>query len=844
LLAQPTAMPVNSWLCNILTPALLLVSANIDAQDSTKIEKPSLVSTKVAAPPKIDGKLDDAAWQNAPIASGFITFLPEFGKSPSRNTEVKVVYDNTAIYIGAMMYDPDPSNINTQLSERDGGSNADNFLVGFDTYDDDLNGYRFTVSASGVQSDQRFGINSNGDMSWDAVWQSDVSITENGWIAEMKIPYSAIRFPSKPLQNWGLQFNRNINSTGELLIWSPVDPKIYGIINQWGSLTGLENIIPPLRLSLSPYLNAGFQWDPVSYDPVEYGRSEILNGGMDIKYGINESFTIDATLIPNFGEVQSDNVILNLSPFEQHFDERRPFFTEGTEIFNQTFNFISDNLFYSRRIGGLPYMYYDVYYNLGENERVIENPAETSLYNATKFSGRTDKNLGIGIFNAIAAEEYATIENIENGEKRSELTSPLTNYNMIVFEQSLKNNSKVSFTNTNTLREGIYRDANVSQGLFDITNKKHTWNWWGFGNYSQVFENTGGAETEPVDPKTGYSYIAGISTFIDKWNINFSHALTSPDYDHNDMGIQYGNNFTSNFLGFNYNNQEPKKGIFYNYNAWGNVSYNARVEPWHYEEMSTGIGFNGQFKNFWNAGANIFSKPFYYYDFYEPRFEGYKYYHHPYAFISVWGGTDYRKDFYYSLSMAGGESPYPKDPYVEMSHYLTWNMSDNMSLTYNLFMSKDRNNFGFVDYSFTDLDELTIYFGRRNITTVSQELSGKYIFGPKMNIIARARYYWGKVNYLQYYELEMDGGLDENTAFTGNYDINFNLFNVDFVYAWEFAPGSYLNVIWKNNIFQSDDIGTDNFFTNCRKTFETPQTNGVSLKVIYYLDYQYLKKKA
>ena len=185
--------------------------------------------------------------------------------------------------------------------------------------------------------------------------------------------------------------------------------------------------------------------------------------------------------------MQSDNVILNLSPFEQQFDERRPFFTEGTEIFNQTFSFLGDKLFYSRRIGGTPQFYYDIPYLLNDNEEVISNPYETSLYNATKFSGRTDKNLGIGIFNAVAAQEVAVIKDTISGEEREILTSPLTNYNMVVFEQSLKNNSKVSFTNTNTMRDGLYRDANVSQFLYDITNEKHNWNAWGFGNFSQVF---------------------------------------------------------------------------------------------------------------------------------------------------------------------------------------------------------------------------------------------------------------------------------------------------------------------------------------------------------------------
>ena len=350
---------------NSLSPLFFLVSflvtgETIFAQDT--IQRPSLQSTKITNPPKIDGKLDDGVWKNLPVATLDITWLPEYGKVPTRKTEVKVVYDNTAIYIGAMLYDSVPANINTQLSERDGQSNADNFTVGLDTYDDDLNGYRFIVSAAGVQNDQRISLNSNNDLSWDAVWESEVSITENGWICEIKIPYSAIRFPTTEVQNWGLQFNRSVNKTGEYILWSPVDPKIYGVINQWGSYLGLEKITPPLRLSFSPYINTGNQWTPISYEPVKYESAKILNGGLDVKYGINDSFTLDATLIPNFGEVQSDNVILNLSPFEQQFDERRPFFTEGTEIFNQTFSFLGDKLFYSRRIGGTPQFYYDIPY--------------------------------------------------------------------------------------------------------------------------------------------------------------------------------------------------------------------------------------------------------------------------------------------------------------------------------------------------------------------------------------------------------------------------------------------------------------------------------------------------
>ncbi|MBC8048501.1 MAG: hypothetical protein H7Y00_17005, partial [Fimbriimonadaceae bacterium] len=645
-------------------------------------------------------------------------------------------------------------------------------------------------------------------------------------------------------------FNRNVNNTGEYILWSPVDPNVYGIIAQWGALLNLENITPPLRLSFSPYLNAGYQWTPINDDPVEYSGESILNGGLDVKYGINESFTIDATVIPNFGEVQSDNVILNLSPFEQQFNERRPFFTEGVEIFSQMFNFLPYNMFYSRRIGGQPFLYYDVYDQVSADEEIIENPSEVSLYNATKFSGRTDKNLGIGILNAIAAEEYAVEESMETGETRKILSNPITNYNMIVFEQALKNNSKISFTNTNTLREGIYRDANVSQFLYDLTNKKKTWNLWGFGNVSQVYDKPKDESEENENiknnkPETGTSHAVGVSNFTGRWNFNISHELMTKTYDHNDMGIQFGNNFTNNFLGLNYNNYTPDSSSkFSNYNAWANINYRTQVEPLRYEEVSISLGFSGNFKkSFWNTGANIFSKPIYYYDYYEPRFEGYKFHHPSFVFLNMWLGSDYRKDLTFNWSVDAGESPIPNDPYIGGGQYINWNINDKFSIAHSLNISKDHSNFGFVDYDYDADDNPIIYFGRRNITNVDNEISTKFIFGPKMNIIARARHYWGKVVYLQYYTLLDDGEIANTDDLDGlNYDLNFNIFNVDFVYAWEFAPGSYMNLIWKNNIFQYDDLSADNYFDNVSKTFDTPQSNGLSLKIIYYLDYLYLKK--
>lgn len=822
-----TVKPAGIRVCTLML-CIVLMSHTVRA------EKVSLPATRASSAPKIDGDLNDDCWKNLPVATNFITLSPDFGKAESQHTEVKVTYDDQAIYIGAYMFDKEPALIKRQLSQRDASDAlADNFIVGFDTYNDGLNGYRFLVTAAGVQFDEKGSRSNEHDVSWDAVWQSAVSINKDGWACEIKIPYSAIRFPSKALQDWGMQFGRNITRLGELDLWSPVDPKVAGIITQWGKLTGLENIKPPLRLSFSPYLTAGYQVTPVGEDPVTYESDKLFSGGMDVKYGVNESFTLDATLIPDFGQVQSDNLVLNISPFETKFDENRPFFTEGTELFNQDRQNggNSPQLFYSRRIGGLPIYYGDVSSSLLNGEIITRNPTESKLYNATKFSGRTNSGFGLGILNAVARATYAEIKNEETGQTREMETSPVTNYNVIVFDQSLKYNSKISFENTNVMRSGSAPDANVSSMHYDLRNKKNSWENVGFGNLSMIF-NEGNKVT------TGGFYQLNLNQTKGKFNPFFWHELITPGYDQNDLGILFYNNQMTNGAGFNYNNQELKKGPFYNISFWYSLNQKMQVKPLRYQEWETDGGWYGTFKNFWSAGFSMYSKPFWYYDYYEPRVTGRYYHHYPFAYANIWGSSDYRKKISASLSLGYGDAPGPDNPFYELSWSLNYTVNDHFSVGAETYLGSDHGTKSYVDIDAED----NIIFGARNTATVSNNLRLRYTFNPVMNISFRARYYWSKVNWTTYYLLNEDGSLGA-TDYTGNNDINFNIFNIDAVYAWEFAPGSYLNVIWKNNIRQYDDRGMDTYFDNAGKTFQTPQTNGLSVKLIYYLDYLSLRKK-
>lgn len=451
---------------NYLFLPLLLVCVSLYSQNKT------IQAVKTTQAPKIDGNLDDAAWVNAPVLTDFIQNFPTYGLPVSKKTEVKILYDNSAIYIGAYLFD-DPTLIRKQITARDGESQSDvdYFSVFFDTYKDHQNGFQFLVTTANVQTDARLSPNSGGDFNsfgdktWDAIWDSKVSMKSDGWVVEMRIPYSSLRFAKKDVQDWGLQLLRFFRRNNESSYWNPVDPKVNGFVNQFGDMEGLKNILPPLRLSFSPYVTTGFRSTPQTSG---YLNDWLRNGGMDVKYGINESFTLDATLVPDFGQVISDNVVNNLTPYEVKFTEKRQFFTEGTEIFNKA------NLFYSRRIGATPSLYDSVKRFVAHNTNweIVRNPTLTQLYNASKFSGRTNKKLGIGIFNAITAPMQAKIHNINSGRDSLINTEPLANYNILVLDQALKGRSSVTFTNTNVMRNGDGRDANVTALDVALYNKK------------------------------------------------------------------------------------------------------------------------------------------------------------------------------------------------------------------------------------------------------------------------------------------------------------------------------------------------------------------------------------
>jgi len=304
---------------------------------------------------KIDGIPNEVAWKDAAVMTDMIEFRPTAGRHEeyANRTESYLMYNDEGIYFGGFCHERTKDSIATELKGRDGFGTNDYIGIIFDTYNDKLNGFEYFVTPLGDQWDAKMNPPSFDadmeDFTWNAVWQSGAVITDSGWTFEMFIPFSAIRFGKKEVQDWGFNITRRRRKTEQQNTWNPIDPNVNGFLTQEGIWQGVSNIKPPIRLQFSPYLSYYANHYPYNTKDQKNWTSQV-NGGMDLKYGINQAFTLDATLIPDFGQVQSDNQVLNLTPFEVKYNENRPFFTEGTELFNK------GNLFYSRRIGGSPYI--------------------------------------------------------------------------------------------------------------------------------------------------------------------------------------------------------------------------------------------------------------------------------------------------------------------------------------------------------------------------------------------------------------------------------------------------------------------------------------------------------
>lgn len=792
-----------------------------------------LQAVKASHPPKVDGVLDDVAWKGVPVATDFIVSYPTFGGKAAQKTEVKILFGDAAVYVGAMMYD-DPKLVRKQITARDDEqqNDADYFSIFFDTYNDKQNGFQFLVTSSNVQSDARlganldFGFGSFGDKTWDAVWESQVSFRNDGWVVEMKIPYFSLRFAKKDVQDWGLQLQRSVRRSNETSTWSPVDPDINGFVNQFGVLQGIKVLEPPLRLSFSPYLSTGYRSVP---EPGGYLKQWLNNGGLDLKYGINESFTLDATLIPDFGQVVSDNLVNNLTPFEIEFQENRPFFTEGTELFNKA------DLFYSRRVGATPAGYYGVQSTVLSNPELelVKNPSLTQLYNAVKLSGRNKKNFGIGFFNAVTAPMHAVVHNKSTGKDSSIKTEPLANYNILVLDQSLRGQSYITFTNTNVLRDRKSRNANVSALDVALFDKGNNHQFTGKVRYSTIW---GAQKYDGFNTSLKYAKVSG------KWQYHAMQSMISESYDPNDLGLLFNPNEVNYQVSVSFHENSPTKHFLtYFYSLESTLEY--LYKPYAYNKLEIEASSMLIFHNFWDMFLMASVSPGWSHDYFELRTPN-RYLAYPQKLMgSISGSTDSRKKLYVNYGITLAEAPKYKSNYHSLDLGLRYRFGNRFKLELQATSEKESNQLGYAFVRNTDGSPIVAFRDNLSFSTV---LSGIYNFTPRLNLTLRTRHYWNKVNYKKFFDVDTEGKLIDR-LFVPGLDQNINIFNTDVFLTWDFRLGSRLIIAYKNWLGDGEQVilnpGQKNtYLYNFGKQFGLRHGNEVSARFIYFLDYNQFKR--
>ncbi len=852
-------------------------------------------AVRTDTPPEVDGLLSDRIWRKTKPATDFVTFFPDPGNATEQKTEVRILYDDKAIYVAAIMYESETDKIGKELSVRDDNSvRSDIFEVFFDPYNAGQNAWSYGVTAAGVQVDmaitpenealalnglkqsriqvasldrymsggrtnERFytGVNidvkddpltESGGVAWDATWESVTKTYKNAWAVEMKIPYSAIRFPDKDVHTWGINFKRTTDKTDEVAFWNPIDPGTEGFVSQFGRLHGLRKIKPPTRLSFTPYLLTESNYVPNDNREISPWTSKV-SGGMDMRMGISETTTLDISLIPDFGQVRFDDVVLNLGPFEQRFDENRPFFTEGFELFER------GGIFYSRRVGEEPIHFQtleddnaaqpDDRQILGGLEELSKNPVKSPLINATKLTTRNRKGLGFGFFNALTGRSIA--EATTGAIIKEISTGPTVNYNVMVLDQLLPNNSHVSFTNTNVVRgynlrdtvfsrlsNGGYRDSNVTALEYALFDDNNNYGLVGRGAISQLFLRD--MEDNPRG-QGGFAYSVKAGKFGGNLRYSLERDLESRTYDANDLGFSTQNRIFHKAK-VEYKVFEAFRG-FYDFNVMAGLHHEQRFVPLAFANFYVDGGAWWTFSN--NLSAGLFGEffPRTSNDYFEPRQEGQSFTIPQNSQFSAFVATNFREAISYQFDAAIRRYPEWEGRAVKLGALSRLRFGNGLNIQAEVDYEQRKNDRGFA----ANASDGAIIIGRRDRRDIVGALTANILFTNKMSLTARARHFWGLVEYNEYFQLKQDGDV-RSTVYNEDNNTNFNAYNIDLIYRFRLAPGSEFNVIWKRALLNPNAPFTRNYIENWGSMSEgqTPD-NLFSVKLLYYIDYLDIQRR-
>jgi len=525
-------------LCSIALTLLLSITDPLCAEEAERIHPARTITAIRINPqtPKIDGMLDDEVWHHAPVSGDFLQKDPDEGEPATEKTTVQIVYDDEALYVGVMCYDSEPDEVVARLARRDEWVEADHVSIDIDAHHDHQTANWFMVNAAGVKGDGQIYNDTCKDGSWNGVWEAKAAIHDQGWSAEYRIPYHTLRFSPKEEYVWGMHVGRYISRKNESDQWCLIRKGVNGWVSQLGHIEGIRGIQPPKHLEIMPFAVGRSTFLPESSANPD-GRDLFSSVGLDMRYGVSSNISLNATVNPDFGQVEADPAGLNLTAFETFYPERRPFFLEGNAVFNTP----GSKLFYSRRIGKQPGRF-----PIPEDSEFIDKPDSTTILSAAKLTGKTASKTSFGIMEAVTTSEYATIERtytdpetgLEQTRREEHLIEPLTNYFVGRIQQDVMKNSNVG-----AMLTAVNRESDVPAYAAEVDGNLK----WRDGKYS-ISTRLAGSHTGPAgDRKSGYEAVAYFNRSAGWIGGGLNLDARSPGFDVNDLGFMDRSNKIGSF---------------------------------------------------------------------------------------------------------------------------------------------------------------------------------------------------------------------------------------------------------------------------------------------------------
>jgi uncharacterized protein DUF5916/cellulose/xylan binding protein with CBM9 domain len=816
-------------------------------------------AVRAARPPVIDGRADDEVWRAAQPITEFVEFEPVEGKQPRFRTEARVAYDQRNFYVFVRMYDPEPGKILKLLARRDERAPTDQIKIIIDSYHDRRSGYEFAVNPAGVLRDYAIYNDGNEDDAWDGVWQAGTSVDSLGWTAEFRIPLSQLRYSSAENHTFGFAIWRDIERYKERVSWPLYRHNESGLSSQLGEVSGISGLSSPRRLEVRPY--AVTKNITLAKGSDAFSHPQRFDGGLDFKYGVSSAVTLDGTINPDFGQIESDPAVLNLSAFETFFQERRPFFIEGAGLLSFSVNCYivrdcgSENLFYSRRIGRSP--------QLRDPERDAAAPFGTTILGATKLTGRTPGGLAVGVLDAVTGRERdVTDQTIE----------PASNYAVIRATQDLRRGETgigmiatlVNRSLDDWTRADLRSSAQV--GGLDFRHRFHKGQFQVNASAmgSRVTGNPAAIDAtqrnsvhfyQRPDGELDYdptrSSLAGHSEQVrfgkfggGKLRFETSYQRISPGFEANDLGFLRRADWQSQatWAALNFNKPGPFfRRLFWNFNEeqqW--TTKGLPLDRW----VNSNVHF--ELPNSWwvHAGGSLGGLGTVYCDRCARggpalRVDNY---------VAPWGGIqgDTRwilvPSVWFNLFRGDGG----RSQSYSVSPSLDLRVSSRFTSSFGFNFSKNRDDKQWYG-NFTDAADLTHYtFAHLEQRTTSLQARMNFTATPTLTLQVYAEPFVSKGRYSDVRELASPRAAAYDDRFTPYLDpavsanprqFNVKQFRSNVVLRWEYRPGSALYLVWQQGREEFEPVrGTRSLFGDMDRLFNAHPDNTFLVKVSYWLD--------